>query len=83
MASEETEMEVTVDLRILGQPNCCNRMVSDGWKFEWDKATAFVSAIHSKGGRMSMVNVYQLGLTPSEQNQIGIAIAMLLNGGTA
>lgn len=69
----------TVDIRVIGQPQCCRELVAAGWKFMWISDVGFVAAEHPLGGKQSIVEVktYRKGF---EADQIGEAIAMLLNG---
>jgi hypothetical protein len=72
--------EVTVDVRIIGQPECCKKYKQAGWKFTYQPGTKFVQADHPLGGKHSVVEVIDDGHTGYECDEIGNAIAMLLNG---
>lgn len=71
-------------IRALLQPECCRRMVDAGWRFEWDSAWCMVSAVRGKERRVLFSGTQPQALhdilsTP-EQNEIGTAIARMLNG---
>lgn len=72
--------EATVNITVVGQPECCRKLVDAGWVFRWEPEARFVSAEHPLGGKQSIVQVYDRCRTGFEVNQIGEAIAMLLNG---
>jgi hypothetical protein len=76
MASDE----YAVDIRVVGQPECCRKLVEAGWKFTYQPATKFIQADHPLGGKQSIVEVIDIGRTEIECDEIGKAIAMLLNG---
>lgn len=76
MASEE----YTVDLRVVGQPQCCKALRLGGWVFRWDRDTRFVSAEHPRGGKQSVVSVCNIGRSGFDVDEIGRQITMLLNG---
>lgn len=71
----------TVDLTVVGQPECCKALCEAGWLFRYDPDTQFVGAEHPLGGKSSVVQVYRIGRTSFDADEIGNAIAMLLNGG--
>ena len=73
--------EMTIDLRIEGQPESCKRLHADGWRFSYCPETDFVSAEHPLGGKQSVVQVLRVGRTGFDAHEIGRAIAMMLNGG--
>ncbi len=79
-----------VNLTVEGQPECCARLREQGWKFDYDEDTGFVSATHPMGGKKSFVEVMgihrlmsfsPLHIAVSDSHEIGRQIAMLLNGG--
>jgi hypothetical protein len=72
---------VTVDLIVEGQPESCKRLHHDGWRFSYCDKTRFVSAIHPLGGKQSVVEVLRIGRSGFDIDEIGNAIAMMLNGG--
>ncbi len=72
---------VTIDLIVEGQPECCKALHAAGWRFKFDSDTLFVSAEHPLGGKQSIVEVSRVGRTKFDANEIGQAIAMMLNGG--
>ena len=78
MASLDT---ITIDLMVLGQPECCKALYLAGWRFSFDSDTRFVSAEHPLGEKQSVVEVLRVGRTGFDANEIGQAIAMMLNGG--
>lgn len=66
------------------QPACCRRMVEDGWRFEWDSVWFMVSAVRGEKLHVLFTGTQPQALhdilsTP-EQNEIGTAIARMLNG---
>lgn len=73
--------EVFVDLRIIGQPECCKKWIDAGWRFIWDRETAFIGAEHPNGGRISVLQVCRAGRKEFDIDEIGKAIEVLLNGG--
>lgn len=62
------------------QPECAQRLAGDGWKFEWQAETGFVEANHPIGGKQSVVEVLRIGRSDFDRDEIGRAIASLLNG---
>ena len=70
-----------VDLAVIGQPECCKNLCEDGWQFIYEKGTQFVAANHPNGGRQSVVEVCRIASRGFYVDQIGEAIAALLNGG--
>jgi hypothetical protein len=75
------EIEVTIDLMVEGQPECCAALYAAGWRFSYCNETRFVSAEHPLGGKQSVVEVSRIGRSGFDTEQIGSAIAMMLNGG--
>ena len=73
--------DLQIDLRVVGQPECCRGLREKGWKFSYNEDTWFVYAEHPFGGRRTVVEVLRRGLSLQEINEIGEQIAMLLNGG--
>lgn len=73
--------EVTIDLIVVGQPECCEQITSRGWQFSFCDQTHFITAAHPDGGKKTIAEVYRCSLTATERRQIGDAIAMMLNGG--
>ena len=73
--------EVTIDLMVDGQPESCKKLYAAGWRFSYCAETRFVSAEHPLGGKQSVVEVSRIGRTGFDCNEIGSAIAMMLNGG--
>lgn len=65
----------------LKQPSCAKRLTSAGWRFEWQPEAGFVAAEHPLGGKQSVVRVSHVGRTGFDVNEIGQAIATMLNGG--
>lgn len=62
------------------QPRCCRELVDVGWRFTWEPATKFVACEHPLGGKQSFIRVEHVGRKGFETNEIGEAIAKLLNG---
>jgi hypothetical protein len=73
--------EVTIDLIVEGQPECCKKLHANGWRFSYCRETRFVTAEHPLGGKQSVVEVYSVGRSGFDVNELGNAIAMMLNGG--
>lgn len=73
--------KVTIDLHKTGQPECCAKLRNAGWKFGYSHECQFVWAEHPLGGKQSIVEVLRVGRTGFDADQIGQAIALLLNGG--
>lgn len=73
--------ELTIDLIVEGQPECCRKLYENGWRFSYCPETRFVSAEHPLGGKQSVVEVYQVGRSGFDVDELGRSIAMMLNGG--
>lgn len=72
--------DLTVDIRVIGQPECCQKLVEAGWRFTYQPETKFIQADHPLGGKQSIVEVIDISRNGFECDEIGNAIAMLLNG---
>lgn len=72
---------VTIDLMVDGQPESCKKLYAAGWRFAYCGETRFVSAEHPLGGKQSVVEVSRIGRNGFDVDEIGNAIAMMLNGG--
>ena len=72
---------VTVDLVVKGQPESCKKLHAAGWRFSYCNKTRFVSARHPLGGKLSVVEVLRTSPVGLDVDEIGNAIAMMLNGG--
>lgn len=73
--------ELTIDLTVEGQPECCKKLYASGWRFAYCPETRFVSAEHPLGGKQSVVEVYRVGRSGFDVDELGRAISMMLNGG--
>ena len=62
------------------QPPCAKRLTDAGWGFEWQSEAGFVASEHPLGGKQSVVHVLRVGRTDFDRDEIGHAIAGLLNG---
>lgn len=65
---------------LIDQPLIAKQMIQHGWRFAWESENSLVVAHHVEGGKQSVVEVYPRGRTIQEQNELGEAIAKLLNG---
>lgn len=63
------------------QPECCKKLRDAGWSFGYSDDCKFVYAEHPLGGRASIVEVVLVCRNGFDYNEIGRAIANLLNGG--
>lgn len=73
--------EIVIDLIVVGQPECCKKMRDAGWQYSYSEDTYCVSADHPLGGKQPVAQVSKIGRTGFECNEIGKAIALMLNGG--
>jgi len=71
-----------VDLPLEAQPESCKKLYSAGWRFSYCSKTRFVFAEHPLGGKQSIVEVLLIGQSELDANEIGQAIATMLNGGS-
>lgn len=65
---------------LIDQPTCCKKLVTGGWRFEYQPDTRFVEAIHHLGGKQLLVKVSMIGQSDCDVDEIGRSIAELLNG---
>ncbi len=68
------------DLMPETQPESCKKFYSAGWRFSYCSKTRFVFAEHPHGGKQSIVEVLLIGQSEFDANEIGQAIATMLNG---
>ena len=72
--------ELTIDLMIEGQPETCKRLTKARWKFSYCSETRFITAEHPLSGKQSVGIILRISRTDFDMNEIGDAIAMMLNG---
>lgn len=64
----------------LKQPESAQRLTDAGWRFEFQPETGFILSEHPLGGKQSVAEVRRICRTEFDYNEIGNAIASLLNG---
>lgn len=62
------------------QPYCAKKLVEAGWRFEWQPEAGFIAAEHPLGGKQSVIDVCRTGRSGFDRDEIGVAIAAILNG---
>jgi hypothetical protein len=72
--------DITVDIRVVGQPECCRKLKEAGWTFEYQPSVKFIQGNNPKGGKISVIQVISISRYAFDCDEIGNAIAMLLNG---
>jgi len=63
------------------KPRSCREFLDDGWRFTWCSFSRYVGAEHPRGGKKSIAEVMHQDSFSVDHNEIGYAIAEMLNSG--